>query len=381
MRKEMNMKTLKLSFVLFLLLPQAIFQADVVNPDRPLKGEWDFKLNKVWEIGRAGEDVFGFPFSLTAAENGTLYVYDSANRINYIFDKDGNFLRAFARRGQGPGEVMGQDLIHYIDGKVYIPTLNGIHIFTADGIHVQTVKQESSPLIPRIFLSGDEIITAPKTAVFLPDGKGRIIRKNIRTGNETVIAEFSIQDWGIAQSGENVVDMIAIGFSPLMILGYAENRIYWGMNTSYTIHVTDLSGKTTSSFSLKRKSRNVTDKFKREYFKSPGLPEEMLDQIAGSFPNRISFFHRIEIHNGLVYVFVPDVDLKSKRAKLKQIDIFSPEGKYLFRAEIKFPGDRHPLFSPLNNLIIQGNHLYAVLMDEKDSALVAKYEVTVPHGN
>jgi hypothetical protein len=373
------MKKMKLEFILFLLI--VFFQVDAVNPDKPLKGEWDFKLKKVWEIDRAGDDVLGKPFSLTATEYGILYVYDAANQINYIFDKDGNFIRAFARSGQGPGEVMGQELIHSVNGKVYIPAMNGINLFTKDGVYIQTVKQEGRPLNPRIFLNEDEIISAPETAVFLPDGKGKIIRKNIKTGDETVISEFSIQDWGIAQSGESVVDIISIGFSPLMILGYAENRLYWGMNTSYMINVTDLSGKKINTFSLKRRSKKVSDKFKKKYFEAPNLPKEMINQIAESLPNKISFFHRIEVHNGLVYVFIPDVDLKSKSAKLKQIDIFSPEGEYLYRAYIKFDKNRHHLFSPLNNLVIQNRHLYAVLMDEEYNVLVAKYKIALPNGN
>jgi hypothetical protein len=87
-KKETNIKKMKLVFIL--LLSIALFQAAVVNPDKPLKGEWHFKLKKVWEIDRAGDDVLGKPFSLTTTEDGILYVYDAANNINYIFDKEGN---------------------------------------------------------------------------------------------------------------------------------------------------------------------------------------------------------------------------------------------------------------------------------------------------
>jgi hypothetical protein len=107
---------------------------------------------------------------------------------------------------------------------------------------------------------------------------------------------------------------------------------------------------------------------------------QVMGSIISPRTESISNFHRIEVHNGLVYVFVPDVDLESKMAKLKQIDIFSPEGEYLYRAYIKFEKNRHPLFSPLNNLIIQNRHLYAVLMDEKDNVRVAKYEIALPIG-
>ncbi len=370
------MKKIVIAIIPVLVL--AIVLAVVMGPDKPRRGEWDFNLQKAWEVDRAGDEVLGFPFSLMATDKGYLYVFDAANDANYIFDGDGHFLRAFARRGQGPGEVIGQDRTHSVDGKVFIPAMGGIHVFTEEGDFVETVRLEGGSLNPRVFLNGNEIVSAPLTAAFLPDGRGKIVRKNIRTGEETALAEFSLQDWGIGQSGESVVDIVSIGFSPLMIVGYAGGRLYWGMNTAYRINVTDLSGGEVRSFSLKRRAREVTDKFKKDFFSSPNLPAETLDQIAESFPNKISYFHRIEVHDGLVYVFVPDVDLVTRRAKLKQIDIFSSEGEYLYRAPIRFEEDRRPLFSPLNNLVIRDGYLYAVLTDDADNVHVAKYGIAMP---
>lgn len=366
-----------LLMVVFLAIALVVFS----GPDKPLQGEWDFKLQKAWEVDKAGDEVLGFPFSLMATGKGDLYVFDAANDANYIFDKNGHFVRAFARKGQGPGEVQGQGRTYHVDGKVFIRAMGGIHVFTGDGDFIETIKMEGGSLYPRILLGGDEIICAPLTAAFLPDGRGSIIRKNIRTGEEKVISEFFLEDWGIAQSGDSVVDIVSIGFSPLMVMGYAENRLYWGMNTAYRINVTDLGGGKVRSFSLKRRARRVTDKLKKDFFASPGLPAETLDQIAESFPNKISYFHRIEVHGGLIYVFVPDVDLESKRAALKQIDIFSQEGEYLYRANIRFEEGRHPLFSPLDNLVIQDGHLYAVLMDDEDNVHIAMYEIALPKGD
>ncbi|MFC2156526.1 6-bladed beta-propeller [Acidobacteriota bacterium] len=373
------MKKTMLGFTLFVLV--VFLHAACVNTVGPRKGEWDFKLKKVWEIDKAGDQVLGHPFSLTATEDGYLYVFDPTNRVNYIFDQDGSFVSAFGKQGQGSGEIQGQGKIHYVDGQVYIPAANGIHVFTRDGDYLKTVGKDDSLMDLRIFLSEEEIISAPQTAVFLPGGKGRITRKNILTGEEAEIAGFSLEDWGIAQSRGQAVDIIAIGFSPLMILGYAENRLYWGMNSSYRIHVTDLNGNKINTFSLNRKSRKVSAQLKRKFFAKPNLSHELTDRIAESMPDEISFFHRIEVHGGLIYVFVPDVDLDSQSARLKQIDIFSSEGEYLYRANIRFEENRNHLFSPLHNLVFQEGHLYAVLTDEEISPRIAKYEIAIPNGN
>lgn len=92
------MKKMKLAFIIFLLSP--FLRAGVVNPDKPIKGEWDFKLEKVWEIDRAGNEVFGHPFSLMATKDEILYVYDKDNKVNFIFDKNGYLIKAFAKSGQ-----------------------------------------------------------------------------------------------------------------------------------------------------------------------------------------------------------------------------------------------------------------------------------------
>lgn len=65
--------------IVWLLVPLIfvfILSADIENPDKPKKGIWDFKLERIWQIERAGEDVFGRPFSLLVSEEGYVYLYD-----------------------------------------------------------------------------------------------------------------------------------------------------------------------------------------------------------------------------------------------------------------------------------------------------------------
>ena len=80
-------------------------EPEVKNPDRPLKGKWNFKPEHVWTIDEAGDDSLARPRALLVSDNGTVYVYDPKNRKNYIFNNEGQFIKSFARRGEGPGEV------------------------------------------------------------------------------------------------------------------------------------------------------------------------------------------------------------------------------------------------------------------------------------
>jgi hypothetical protein len=126
------------------------------------------------------------------------------------------------------------------------------------------------------------------------------------------------------------------------------------------------------------KKTRISKREKWDYFKTDNLPANMLKQIVDSLPDDVTSFYRIEVHNKLIFVFVPEIDLENKTFRLRQIDIFSPEGKYIYKARPNFGKNRVHLSSPLQNIVIKSGFLYAVLQDEEDNVLVAKYKISLP---
>jgi hypothetical protein len=356
----------------------ALLSAEVKNRDKPAKGEWDFNPVEVWQVDRAGEDVFGHPFTLRVSDEGSLYIFDMGNGINYILDSGGGFKTSFARGGEGPGEIIGQERTFLVDDKVIITGMNGIHYFTQDGDYLRKARQEGSGLPIHLFLNEEELIAAPLTGIHTPEGRGKILLQNLKHGTESILAEFSSFRGGVGRSGEHVFDMIVVGFSPLLTIGQDHERICWGMSDAYLIHVADLKGNRIDSFSINRKPTRLSKRLKREYFERQDLPADALNQIIDSFPDALTHFHRIEWHNGLVYVFVPELDLEVHRGRIRQIDIFSPEGKYLYRAEIKLGNGLRPMFSPLDNLVINGDFMYAACEMEDDTVVIVKHRIALP---
>jgi hypothetical protein len=363
--------------LIFLLLVISL-SADVENPDKPKKGMWDFQLEEVWAVKKAGEDVFGRPFSLLVSDEGHVYIYDAGNNINYILDSDGNFLKAFAPDGQGPGEIQGQGFSFFIDDKVIIEGMGSIHYFTKKGDYIKSKRKDTLRHPPHIFLSENECIMAPMTPVHVYEGKGEISRVNLESGEEQKISSFSIFEGSVATDSAQVVDVIVPGLTPMMTMGFADGRLYWGMNDSYIINVTGLEGKKLGTFRVKRKRGKVSDSFKKQYFSNDDMPPDMLKQLVDNLPNEISCFHRIDVQNGLVYVYVPELELDQRWPRIKQIDIFSPDGEYLYKAHLEFDKDLKPLFSPLHNLAVQGENLIIVLTDKQDNVIVSKYKIKLP---
>ena len=354
------------------------FVAQTKNADKPLKGTWDFKPHKVWQIEKAGDDVFAHPFSLRISEKGTLYIYDMKAEINYIFDQNGGFQKSFAKGGEGPGEIIGQGRTFLVKNKVIITGMNGVHYFTEEGEYIRSTKEAGLGLPIHLFLTENELISAPLTGIHTPDGKGKIQYQDLATKTERVIAEFTSFQGGVGQSGQQVFDMIVAGLSPLMTIAHDNNRIYWGMSDDYTIHVSDLEGKSLDSFSINRKKTKVSKNTKKRYFEGRSLPADALDQIVSSLPEALTYFHRIEVHKEFIFVYVPELDIEAGHAKIKQIDIFSLQGKYLYRTQIELEQGLTPLFSPLENLTIHQGNLYVVCEKEDDSIIVVKYDITMP---
>ena len=371
----------KRRFILFVLVFSIFLHADTKNPDKPALGTWDFQLEKIWEIETAGEDVFGQPFVLTVADDATLYVFDIKNGINYIFDSKGGFVKTFAKGGQGPGEIIGQELTHVVKDRLIIPGMNGIHYFSRDGDYIKTIKQVKTRRTPRLFIDEDNMIAAPMTAVFHPEGKTNIVRKNLKTEEEIVIADFSLDLAGVASSGQQVIDIIVVGLSPLMTLALSDNTLFWGLSDSYIINISDLRGERLDTFSVNRKKRKISDSSKMKYFRNDNLPQDILPQLVKSFPNELTHFYRIENHRGLIYIFVPELDLELGRAKMRQIDIFSQTGKYLYRASVDFGKNLTHLFSPLRNFVIKGDYIYAACEREDDTIVIIKYKASFPRAD
>ena len=93
----------KILLLLLLLLITFLLTSEVKNPDKPLRGDWDLKAQKVWEITEAGGEPFAQPV-IVVSQDGTCCVYDYKNLKNYIFDNSGNFKKTIGKKGEGPGK-------------------------------------------------------------------------------------------------------------------------------------------------------------------------------------------------------------------------------------------------------------------------------------
>jgi hypothetical protein len=96
----------------------------------------------------------------------------------------------------------------------------------------------------------------------------------------------------------------------------------------------------------------------------------LIRTLAKQLPNEETYFSLIEEHNGLIYLYAWKFFMKNTQ----QIDIFSPEGKYLYRKIIKV----EPIYKIGCMPVIDKDYVYLGLEDEDGEITLNKYEITLP---
>ncbi len=90
--------------VVLSLISLSIF-GDVINNDIPKYAKWDLKLEKIWTVTNAGKSFIINPHAIEVNDEGSVYIYDQKTMKIFFFNKDGGFIKAFGRKGKGPGEI------------------------------------------------------------------------------------------------------------------------------------------------------------------------------------------------------------------------------------------------------------------------------------
>jgi hypothetical protein len=345
--------------------------AGAADPAKPLKGEWNFAPAAVWSIDRAGADTLMRPGEPRVSRDGKLYFHDFDRHLSYIVGEKGELLGTFAGMGDGPGLVSRYINCFTSDGRVIVGAMDKLHFFDLNGHFISSTPNNIFESFPLAFTSDDVFFTAPGALANLPDGKASISKVNVTSGETKPIHEFTMgADEQVKFGG------VILGLIPQIDMAYDPKggRLYFARNDRYEIFVSDLGGKIVDSFGLPKERIPVTEDDLKRHMLGAGIPADRVDKIVPSLPRALTFFHRIQAIDGLVYVFT--VDAFESAIGKQCVDIFSPDGTYLYRGKIVLPeGDRCKNF---DSMVLSNGFLHAVLADEDGGRRVTKYKVSMP---
>jgi DNA-binding beta-propeller fold protein YncE len=154
-----------------------------------------------------GPDRFNSPTDVAVAPNGDIFVSDGHVNSRIVkFSKDGTFIKAWGRRGDGPGEFNVPHTIFFDSrGRLLVGDRSNrrIQIFDQDGQFLDQWTQFGSP--SGIFITADDTLYVvdynDKMALFVGSAKDG----SIRTRSEQVLAEgVAVDARGSIYVGETV---------------------------------------------------------------------------------------------------------------------------------------------------------------------------------
>ncbi len=252
--------------ILFCFLLAHGLYTEIKNTDKPAKGESTFDIKKVWGIDTAGEDPFGNIDELLVSEKGVICCYDNKNLKYYLFDGNGKFIRAFGKRGEGPGEIKQPEEAPILKAgdKIVVQDVDRVHYFSWDGKYIRSAVnvRERTPVL---FLSENQFISAPRTIISTPGGIAKVKQIDLASGKEKVLTEFSMFKGGAVRTERGDASIWVEGLTPMFILGKIGSRLYYGVNDKYVVYISGMDGKVQGSFSLKRKKTSVSEKKKLSF--------------------------------------------------------------------------------------------------------------------
>ena len=355
-----------------LLLALPAGAAEVRNADRPLNGDWSFSPRLRWAVDQAAGQVFENPGELRVLEDGTCVFHDFGPQVSHIFTPDGRHVCAFAARGDQPGQVPMYLNCFIAGNEIAIGTPTEMHFFSRDGKFSAAVPNDLFQRFPIAFLGGRTALVAPGSLNGLPGGVARIMRVDFSTGKESLFDELTLASSGGNAGGPAVV---VRGLTPTIEAAWNRDlgSVYYGCSSDYLVRIASTAGDSLGAFSLDRPHQGVDAAAKRAHFAGSRIPPERVDAVAAALPNQLSSFRQLWAGAGLIYVLIPTG--LEREVTAQPVDIFSADGRYLYRAELRLPGDVR--FSP-DGAAIVGHDLFALCGDAQNRWSLCRFSISIP---
>jgi hypothetical protein len=154
------------------------------------------------------------------------------------------------------------------------------------------------------------------------------------------------------------------------------NTIWYGFNDIYEIKRLDLSEKEPMTFFLKEREREkLSHKSKKKIFDKVlenyrQVPKNVLNTMVDQIPDEMPFFHHLASDkNGLIYVLTATGQYPHRR----KVDIFSPQGEYLYRGLINLESE-----CTIVRLAMYNEDLVVFVEDSEGERKMVKYTINIP---
>jgi len=308
---------------------------NVYNPAEPARGNKIIQLKKIMEIDSLTVDKNNPPIfsSYAKDKHDNIFISGRGESKIYKFNSEGEFIKSFVRKGEGPGELTYIGDFGFIEDKIWIYGSRKLVWYDKNGnfIREKRLKNYFFPIKPinedrflgNLFTKADRIKNRKRVFGLLDINENIVYNYIERKGFGTT----SVTD------GKMVFSFSAGGVTPDFSFDYdKDNKIlYYAAEDEYKIYVSSLEGKLikTVQRDFERKSIDFREAEKViNMFKN--IDDTQKKIIKNNLPGKLCAVVDIKILPR-EYFLVRSINSIGDY----QNDIFDNEGKFVFT--IEFP--------------------------------------------
>lgn len=322
---------------------------NIYNPNEPLKGEVTLALEKIFEIDSLAIDINSKqPPSISEFihQGDRIYFFDAVQFKIYIFDGAGKLLQQIPIKGQGPGEIdrVTQNILEPLQDDVWLPSINKVIKLNKDCKYVDEFKfkkqyRDFSVIDDNCFIGRYFLINSHETN----ETKRRTLVCTMFNREEKQLTNYldgqgigGILVNGQAPNGQPyrvffVLPLIAQDI--LYGIDREHQMIYLCKNMDYIIYLKDFKGKMIRVIHKEYKNKELGEEDRKEIIGQllSGQPPEIKKMLAANLPKNFCAVINLQpLPRGYLAVY------PITSSQLDVIDIFDPEGRYIYR--VKYPG-------------------------------------------
>jgi hypothetical protein len=351
----------------------------VKNPKSPIHDDPLFSLKQDLALGeeeRKSAQMFYLLTDMDADSGGNIYVLDSEAVNIKVYDQKGRFLKAFSRKGPGPGELSNPVDI-YIDDEdqVYVCDSgnNRISIFSRQGDFISSVdfQEYSAGKIIGINPRGGIILRVDKTSLesslnfinrtyFINIYSDRFVfKKNLYSLSVPIMQHFRKGEKGIA---------LTIPYQKELCWTLdPSGNVYLGESQTYEIQVFSPSGKMIRRIEKEHEPIKISspdvENYVNEQFQFDKKDKTFWSMIIKQqlrVPEHKPVFEKLFFAEDKLFV------LRSEKGKKERLyfDVFDSEGRFAWKMRLK-----------VRPWAWKNNKIYTVEKNEDGYHVLKRYKV------
>ncbi len=304
--------------------------------------------------GKNEESTLLNPTDVDSDEAGNIYILDRKAVHIKVFDRQGKFVRAIGKKGQGPGEFQRPSDFQVTPKEEILvcdSTSRRVLLFKLDGDFLRELSAGKMWMFTQAKTDSRGDIVGSHTIMDM-EARSALLRFNSNLEPLFTIASVPIARYPVFNP---YFPLIHFEVTP-------EGNVLWGITTEYEFRIVNPDGRfikrIIKDYEPEKLTQEDREKKAREIWGDQGPPSDIRVEWPKNYPAFQDF-----IMDDRGWLFVRPYT-KRKEAKGSSYDVFDAEGRYVARVLL-----------PARILLIKNGKLYTIEEDEEGLLSVKRYSL------